>query len=131
MTRGTIIALALALAAAGCLGRYTPGSEPQPEPSAPSPPSASAPSSPSSPAPSTPTSPAPAPPQSPPAASDGGTATPPPADGGSPSACAQLEACCQLLPADQVQGCLDQVAGLDEQICQGILDQLQDNGYCL
>jgi hypothetical protein len=30
-----------------------------------------------------------------------------------------------------VQGCLDQVTGLDEDVCQGILDQLQQNGYCL
>ena len=52
-------------------------------------------------------------------------------DGGTSSACAQLDSCCQELPPDQLQGCLDQVAGLDEQICQGILDQLQSNGYCL
>ncbi len=128
MTRGLLFALALATA--GCLGRYTPGPDPQPAPPAhsPAPSSPSSPSGPASPPPSTPT-PSPAPPQTPPA-SDGGTTPTPPADGGTTSACAQLDACCQLLPPDQLQGCLDQVAGLDEQVCQGILDQLQQNGYC-
>jgi len=127
MTRGLIFTLALA--AAGCLGRYTPGPDPQPQPPAHSQP---APSTPSSPPPSP--SPAPSPPETPPAppASDGGTTTPPAApDGGTSSACAQLDSCCQQLPPDDVQGCLDQVANLDEGVCQGILDQLQQNGYCL
>ncbi len=130
MTRGIIIALALAVA--GCLGRYTPGTDPQPAPPAHSqpPPSSPSPSPPSSPSPS----PSPSPPQTPPTPTptpaDGGT-TPPSSDGGTTSACAQLDACCQQLPSDQVQGCLDQVAGVDETVCQGILDQLQQNGYCL
>jgi len=125
--RGFIIAVALA--AAGCLGQYNAPTDPPPAktpttPSAPQP----------SPSPSSP-SPSPAPPQTPPSppatSNDGGTPTPTPADGGTTSACGQLAACCQELPPDDVQGCLDQVAGLDEQICQGILDQLQGSGYCL
>ena len=124
--RGTIIALVLA--GAGCLGRYNAPPDP-----APAPPAQSQPAAPAGQPPTPPT--APAPPQTPPPAppsSDGGTTTPAPAsDGGAPSACAQLEACCQDLPPDQIQGCLDQVAALDEAICQGILDQLQGNGYCL
>ncbi|MCU1277494.1 MAG: hypothetical protein JWM53_1040, partial [bacterium] len=74
----------------------------------------------------------PTPTPTPPSSSDGGTPSmPPPADGGTSPACAQLVTCCQDLPADQVQGCVDQLAGVDEQVCQGILDQLQGNGYCL
>jgi hypothetical protein len=128
------LVFALTLAAAGCLGRYDAPTSPPPAKPQPSP----APSSPSpTPTPS-PTSPSPAPPQTPPTptptptGSDGGAPAPTPgSDGGTTSACGQLTACCDLLPPDDVQGCLDQVAGLDEQSCQGILDQLQANGYCL
>ena len=119
--------IALLLAGAGCLGRYNAPPAPAPSQSAPS----------ASPTPTPTPSPSPTPPETPPQptpapASDGGTIPPaPPADGGTTSACAQLGACCQELPPEDQQGCLDQVAGLDEQICQGILDQLQQNGYCL
>jgi hypothetical protein len=126
--RGMVIALALA--GAGCLGRYNAPTDPPPSPPARSQPPPSS-SPPQSPPPSPSTTPTPSP--TPPPADGGTTTTPPPAppDGGTSSACAQLDACCQLLPSDQIQGCLDQLTGLDEQTCQGILDQLQSNGYCL
>lgn len=130
--RGTIIALVVAGAGfvgAGCLGRYNPPTDPPAQPPAKTQPAPSGPTQ--SPTPS----PSPAPPQTPtPTPSSDGGAPPPaptPPDGGTSSACAQLDSCCQQLPPDQIQGCLDQVAGLDENVCQGILDQLQSNGYCL
>ena len=105
---------------AGCLGQYNAPVEPAPSPPAKTQPSPSAPSQSPSPSPS------PAPPQTPPA-NDLATAPPAPtSDGGTSTACAQLVSCC-----GQDQTCLDQVAGLDDTICQGILDQLQQQGYCL
>jgi hypothetical protein len=109
------------MGAAGCLGRYN--APPEPAPAAPAG---------QSPAGTTgaPTPPSPSP--SSPAPSDGGvTPSPPSSDGGSSSSsCAQLGACCDQLPADQIQGCLDRVAGLDEQLCQVVLDGLEQAGYC-
>ncbi|MGZ3441568.1 MAG: hypothetical protein ACXVDD_18740 [Polyangia bacterium] len=107
---------------AGCLGQYNAPPDPRPAPPQKTQPSPSGPSQSPSPSPS----PSPAPPQTPPP-NDLATAPPAPtSDGGTSTACAQLVSCC-----DQDQTCLDQVAGLDEAVCQGILDQLQQQGYCL
>lgn len=128
--RGTIIALALT---AGCLGRYNAPADPPAPPPAKAQPQPSPSPSPQSPTPTpTPTpSPTPSPPMTPPA-SDGGTTTPPTSapDGGSSPACAQLDSCCQQLPADQIDACLARVAGLDDAGCQDVLAALQADGYC-
>lgn len=133
--RGIIVAFVV-VAAAGCLGRYNPPTDPpaappakgQPSPSGSGPTQSPTPTP--SPTPSPTPTPTPTPSPTPPTTTpDGGTSTTP--DGGTSSACAQLDSCCQQLPPDQIQGCLAQVTGLDDQTCQNILDGLQSNGYCL
>jgi hypothetical protein len=107
--------------AAGCLGQYNAPPDPAPSPPAKTQPAPSGPAQSPSPTPS------PSPPQTPPPNDLATAPTPTPtSDGGTSTACGQLTDCCQ-----QDQTCLDQVAGLDEQVCQGILDQLQQQGYCI
>jgi hypothetical protein len=131
-----------------CLGSYTPSgssSGQQTQPSSPSPPpsgngggggngngtggghppapvdggTSSVPTGSPPPAPTAPTAPT---------GLDGGT-TSPTGPGATPN-CQSLGDCCDLLDTTDAQTCNDSLTGLSDDVCAGILAQLEDQGVC-